>query len=115
MKSDMITRIISDIGGVPQHIGTEDGYEEVFEDFRVFRSIGEIRTDQVERPMGNRASQFDRFGSQLKLKHKMEVSNFLDTLNPEDLVDQIDEFEDYFELKDIEDLLRVRLTQTKLK
>ena len=33
MKSDMITEIISAIGGVPQKMGTENGYEEVVEDF----------------------------------------------------------------------------------
>ena len=45
----------------------------------------------------------------------MEVSNFSGTLNPEDLIDWIGELEDYFELEDIEDPLRVRLAQTKLK
>ena len=39
----------------------------------------------------------------------MEVSNFSGTLNPKDLIDWIGEFEDYFELEDIEDLLRVRI------
>ena len=51
----------------------------------------------------------------MKLKHKMEVSNFLGTLNPEDLIDWISELEDYFELENIEDPLSVRLAQTKLK
>ena len=51
----------------------------------------------------------------MKLKHKMEVSNFLGTLNPEDLIDWIDELEDYFELEGIDDPHRVRLAQTKLK
>ena len=45
----------------------------------------------------------------------MEVSNFLGTLNPEDLIDWIGELEDYFELEDIGDPLRVRLAQTKMK
>ena len=45
----------------------------------------------------------------------MEVSKFLGTLNPEDLIDWIGELEDYFELKDIEGPLRVRMAQTKLK
>lgn len=65
--------------------------------------------------MGNRVSQFARPRSQLKLKHKMEVSNFSITLNPEGLIDWIGELEDYFELEDIEDPLIVRLAQTKLK
>ena len=45
----------------------------------------------------------------------MEISNFLGTLNPKDLIDWIGELEDYFELEDIEDPLKVRLAQTKLK
>ena len=45
----------------------------------------------------------------------MEVSNFLGTLNLGDLIDWIGELEDYFELEDIEDLLRLRIAQTKLK
>ena len=56
-----------------------------------------------------------RLESQLKLKHKMEVSNFSSTLNPEDLSDWIGELEYYFELEKIEDPLRVSLAQTKLK
>ena len=93
MKSDMIVEIVSALGGAPRHVGTEDGYKEDVEDFEVVGSSGEGRT---KRPRGNRDSQFDRFGSQLKLKHKMEVSNFLGTLNPEDLIDWIGELEDYF-------------------
>ena len=94
-------------------MGTKDSYEEVVEDFKVVGSSG--RSDQVERPRGNRTGQFDRPGPQFKLKHKMEVSNFSSTLNPKDLIDWVDELEDYFELEEIEDPLIVRLIQTKLK
>ena len=45
----------------------------------------------------------------------MEVSNLLGAFTPKDLIDWIGELEDYFELEDIEDPLRVRLAQTKLK
>ena len=45
----------------------------------------------------------------------MEVYNFSSTLNPKDLIDWIGKLEDYFELEEIEDPLRVRLAQTKLK
>ena len=45
----------------------------------------------------------------------MEVSNFWGTLNPKDLIDWIRKLEDYFDLEVIEDSLRVRLAQTKLK
>ena len=108
MKSDIIVEVVSALGGIPRHVGTKDGYEEVVKDFETTRSSG--RAKQDERPIGNRVVQLDRFGSQLKMKHKMEVYNFLGTLNHEDLIDWIGELEDYFELEDIEDPLRVRLT-----
>ena len=101
MKSHMIVEIISAIGGVPRHMDTKDGYEEAAEDYELVGSGGEGRIDRVEKPMGNRASHFDRFGSQLKLKHKKEISDFLDTLNPKDLINWIGEFEDYFDLEEI--------------
>ena len=69
----------------------------------------------MERPIGTRVDQFAIPVSQLSLKHKMEFSNFLGTLTPKDPIDWISELEDYFELEDIEDPLRVRLAQTKLK
>lgn len=81
LKSDMIAKIISTIGGVPWHVGSKEGYEEVAEDFEVSRLRGEEKTDHVERPMGNRDDEFYRPRSQLRLKHKMEVSNFSSTLN----------------------------------
>ena len=65
--------------------------------------------------MGDRAGQFSIPRFEFKLKHKMEVPNFSSTLNPIDLIDWIGELEDYFELEEIEDPLRVRLVKTKLK
>ena len=56
--------------------------------------------------MGNRVGQLAQPESQLKLKHKMEVSNFLGTFNLEDQIDWIGELKDYFEIKDIEDPLK---------
>ena len=74
MKSDMIAEIVSALGGMPRHVGTKDSYEEVVEDFEAARSSG--RSNQVKRPRGGRTDQLLRPRSQLKLKHKMEVSNF---------------------------------------
>ena len=115
MKSDMIAEILSALGDALRHVGTKDLYEEVFEDFEFFGSSGEIIIDHLERPIGARASQFTRLRSQLKLKHKMEVSKFSSTLTLEDLIDSICELEDYFELEGTEDSLILRFIQTKLK
>ena len=65
--------------------------------------------------MGNRVGQFSRPKSQLKLKHKMVVSNSSGTLNLQDLINWIGELEYCFELEDIQNPLIVRLAQTKLK
>ena len=31
MKSEMIAKIVSALGGIPRYVGTEDSYEEVIE------------------------------------------------------------------------------------
>ena len=58
MKSDMIAEIVSALGGIPRHVGTKDGYEEVVEDFEVVGSSGEDRSDHMERPTRIRTGQF---------------------------------------------------------
>lgn len=88
---------------------TNDGYEEVVEDFEVVRSSGKDRTGQMERSVEDIIGRLDRSKSQLKLKHMMNVSNFSGTLSLEDLISWIHELEDYFELEDIGDPLRVSL------
>ena len=97
MKSDMIVEIVSALGGVPRHVGTQGSYEEFDKDFKVFGLSGEDRTDRKERPIVIRVGQFARPRSQLKLKHKMEVSNFLGASIHKDLIDWISELEDQFE------------------
>ena len=73
MKSDMIAEIVSALGGVPRHVGTEGSYDEAAKDFEV---ASEDRTNREERPIGIRAIQFAQPGSQLKLKHKMRFLIF---------------------------------------
>lgn len=107
MKSDMIAEIVSAIGRIRQHVGIEGSYEEVFEYVEVVGLSCET--------YWNQDGQFSSPGSQLKLKHNMEVSNFLGTLSAGYLIDWIGELENYFDLQDIEDPLRVRLAQTKFK
>ena len=47
MKNEIMRAIV----GVPMNVGIEDGYEEAIEDFEITRSIGEDRTNHVERPI----------------------------------------------------------------
>ena len=54
MKSDMIVEIVSALGGAPRHVGIEDSYKEVVEDFEAIGSSG--RVDQAKRPRGNRTN-----------------------------------------------------------
>ena len=63
MKSDMIAEIVSSLGGVRRHVGTEHGYEEDTKDFEFFESSGGVRIDHMERPMGNRVGHFARHRS----------------------------------------------------
>lgn len=102
-------KIMRAIASVPQYVCTKYGHKEVPKDFEVSILISKDRIDHVERPMGDTAGQFSRPRSQLKLKHRIEVSNFSSTLNLEDLIDWIGKLEDHFELEDIADPLRVML------
>ena len=111
----MRNEVIRAIAGLLRGVGTKDGYEEAGEDFEIIGSSGKDRDDCMEISMDDEASQLDRYDTQLKLKHKMDVSNFLCTLNPKHMIDWIGKLEDYFELENIGDSLRVRLKQTKLE
>ena len=46
---------------------------------------------------------------------KFEFSTFLGKLNPEELIDWINELEEYFEYEEIEDPNRVKFAKAKLK
>ena len=46
---------------------------------------------------------------------KFEVSTFFVKLNPEELIDWINELEEYFEYEEIEDQDRVKFAKAKLK
>ena len=46
---------------------------------------------------------------------KFDVPTFLGKLNPKDLIDYINELEEYFEYEEIEDLDRVKFVKAKLK
>ena len=62
------------IVGVPRNMDTEDGYEEVAEDFEIVGSSGEDRTNHMERYVEDITGQWDRSEAWLKLTHKKDVS-----------------------------------------
>lgn len=109
MKNEMVSNIMKSIAGTLRKLGTKDGYEEVGEDFEAIGLNGEDRVDWVERYVEDRSDQLERSMAWLSTSHRMDVSNFSSTLKPEDLIDWIDELEDYFELDNIGDPLRMRL------
>lgn len=111
MKNDMVTEIMRTIDGIPQNVGTEDGYEEAAEEFETVGSSGD---DRRNRSTEDRIARLPRLAAQFS-NSRMKVSTFSSTLKPENLIDWIGELEDFFELEEIEDPLRVRLAQTKLK
>ncbi|XP_059071728.1 uncharacterized protein LOC131869516 [Cryptomeria japonica] len=69
----------------------------------------ELETEEAERPKDEREDRFLRAVAQASRVHKVEVLNFSKMLNPKDLIDWIEELEDYFEFEDIKDPQRVQL------
>ena len=53
--------------------------------------------------------------SKIGKRPKFEVPTFLENLNPEELIDWINELVEYFEYEDIEDYNRVKFVKVKLK
>ena len=53
--------------------------------------------------------------SKIEKRPKFEVPTFLGNLNLEELIDWINELEEYFEYEDIEDPNRVKFAKVKLK
>lgn len=101
MKNDMVTKFMRATTGMPRNMGTEDGHKEIVEDFGIVGSSDEDKINHMKRSMEYKIGWLDRSKAHLKLKHKMDVPNFLGNLNPEDMIDWIGELEDYFELEDI--------------
>ena len=51
----------------------------------------------------------------MEKRPKFEVPTFSENLNPEELIDWINELEEYFEYEDIDDPDRVKFAKAKLK
>ena len=53
--------------------------------------------------------------SKIGKRPKIKVSTFVGSLRPEELIDWINEMDEYFEYEEVEDPDRVRFAKTKLK
>ena len=92
------------LNGLRKNLEIEDEYEEAAKDLK----LPEVEI-LVEEEMLLRAM------TKMGKSHRMEVSNYSASLDPEELIDWINELEDYFELENIVDPQRVKLAHTKLK
>lgn len=70
---------------------------------------------KVEAVLNLEEERLFRAMSKIRKRPKFEVLTFLGNLNPEEMIDWINELEDYFEYEDINDLDRVKFLKEKLK
>ena len=70
---------------------------------------------EVEAVLNLEEERLFRAISEIGKRPKFEVPTFLGNLNPEELINWINELEEYFEYEDIEDLDRVKFAKAKLK
>ena len=70
---------------------------------------------EVEEIPNPKEERLFRAISKIEKRPKFEVLTFLGNLNPKDLINWINELEEYFEYEDIEDPNRVNFVKAKLK
>ena len=70
---------------------------------------------RVEVVLNPKEERLFRAISKIGKRPKFEVPTFLENLNLEELIDWINELEEYFEYADIEDPNRVKFVKAKLK
>lgn len=93
-RNEMRNEIQNALAGLQRNLKSEDEYEEAGE---------ELEVEEVEGTIDGGEDRLLRAVAWVSKIHKVEVSNFLGTLNPEDLIDWIEELEDYFEFEDVKD------------
>lgn len=94
-KNEMRNKIQNALIGLRRNPEFEDEYKEAGEELEVKEAKG---------PKDEKEKRFLRAVAQVSKIHKVEVSIFFETLNPEDMIDWIGELEDYFDFDDIKDL-----------
>ena len=70
---------------------------------------------EAEAVLNPKKERLFRAISKIGKRPKFEVPTFLGNLNPEELINWINELEEYFEYEDIEDPNRVKFAKEKLK
>ena len=70
---------------------------------------------EVEVVLNPKEERLFRAISKIGKRPKFEVPTFSGNLNPEELIDWINELEEYFEYEDIDDPDRVKFAKAKLK
>lgn len=92
------------IVGARKNLEIEDEFKEAVEDLEITKVEIHVEEERMLRDMG-----------QMGKIHKIYVAYFFGSLHLEELIDWINELEDYFEIEDVKNQQRVRLAQTKLK
>lgn len=105
-KNEMRNEIQNVLVGLRRNTESEDENEEAGE---------ELEVEEAKGPIYEGEEIFLRVVVQVSKIHKVEVSNFSGSLNPKDLIDWIEDLENYFKFEDVKDQHRVQLAQTKLK
>ncbi len=96
------------------HIGMNlvVGDDESKDEREVKGNVDQAAIEEVLNPKEVKPSKaISNIGKRLKF----DVPRFLGNLNPKELIDWINELEEYFEYEDIEDLDRVKFVKAKLK
>ena len=75
----------------------------------------ENQEEQEEEVLNPEEEKLFKALTKIGKRPKFEVPTFLGKLNPEELIDWINELEEYFEYEEIEDLDRVKFVKAKLK
>ena len=81
------------------------------------RGEGQVNPEEEEEEefFNPEEERFFKALTKIGKRPKFKVLTFLGKLNPEELIDWINELEEYFEYEEIEDLDRFRFSKAKLK
>ena len=79
------------------------------------REEGQANQEEQEEVLNPNKEKLFKALTKIGKRPKFEVSTFLGKLNLEELIDWINELEEYFEYEEIEDLDRIKFVKAKVK